>query len=344
MAQTTSTQGTRRQTPRERAQSNAVARRLEQLDVGSDEALELTRVCFVNAVGNHRIESLQATVIAAWAAQLASVAMRGVTHLDRNEILAEARLWLIEQLKEFRPSDDGGNIGAFIRTRQTWFRSDTRRSSGGHLLTHGQFAALGALGRVREEHMSKHHCEPSSAELRSRVTSLLHEQARTKILDKPDGSGLMLSEEDLATAVHRRLSKDGVIAAIDDLDTLRLESLPELALQVLDSDDDTPNWGVPLPSVAGPDIDEDDPEQDYQRLLLVALGDHQWARTAFGLRAGDAPSGADSEPGALTLRELADQADHSVGELRDVLAQARVRAGAPHAHFAYLADYAVKRG
>lgn len=328
---------TARPSARQRAQAAAVARQLEQLDVGSDEALELARQGLVQPFG-HRFEILQSKVIAAWAAQITAAAVRGVTHLDRNEVLGEARLWLLEQLKEFRPSDDGGNVGAFIRSRQTWFRSDSRRGAGGRLRTRGQFAVLGAIGRVREDHINEHHREPSDGELRDAVTALLTEQARTKILDKSDGSGLRMSEDELTEAIRRRLSKDGILAALDDIDEVRREALPDLALQVLDADtDDAPHWGVPLPSVPGPDLVRSDPERDFERLLQVALGDHQWARTAFGLRAGDAPSGADSEPGMLTLRELADEAQHSVGELRDVLAQARVRVAAPHAHYAHLA-------
>ena len=343
MTKTSTTPGApARASARRRAAAATLTRRLEQLDVGSDEALELARQGLEQPLG-HRFEILQAKVIAAWSAQLAADAVRGITHLDRNEALGEARLWLIEQLKEFRPSDDGGTVGAFIRSRQSWFRSDTRRGTGGRVRTHGEFTVIGAVGRVREDFLRSRHREPSGDELREAATALLRDQARTKILDKADGSGLRLREDELAEAVRRRLSKDGVLAALDDIDEVRREALPDLALQTFDNDeDDAPHWGVPVPSVPGPDIERNDPERDFERLLQVALGDHQWARTAFGLRAGETPSGADSEPGALTLRELAAQASRSVKELRDVLAQARARVAAPHAHFAHLADLRVE--
>jgi hypothetical protein len=299
--------------------------------------LELARRGLVDGLRSSRFERLQADVLAAWAGSVTAVTVRGsrVSHDRREELLAEARVWLIEQLHEFEPMDGGGSCGAFVRSRQNWFRSSTRRAANGQTISHGRYAVLGVIGSVSEKFEAVNHRSPTSEELRLLVTNRLTEQTREKVLASPAGGRLEAAA--LEAEVRRRLSKDGVIAALERFDEVRLESRPDLPLQILDVDDDTPHWGVPLPTVEAPEVDTRDEEASFEALLAVALGDSQWARTAFGQRAGENPSGADAEGGARTLKELAQEAGRSTGELKDVLAAARCRVLAPHAQWAHLA-------
>jgi len=314
----------------------ALLRTLEQHEPGSDEALEAARDGLVAGVRSHRFEVLQARVVATWAAQIATKVIRSLPDADhrRAEVLAEARLWVLEQLLAFRPAEDGGNVGAFLRSRQTWFRSQALRTINGHTVAHGRHAVLGTIGRVREEFTATERREPTGAELRARVEEILTAQTRDRLLETP--AGQRLDETQLQAAVQRRLRKDGVLSALDRFDEVRVESLPPIPLLLLDAEEDTPGWGVPLPVVQAPDVGHRDEETSFESLLQVALGDHQWARTAFSQRAGDAPSGADGEGDARTLKQLATASGHSTTELKEVLAAARCRVLAPHAQWAHL--------
>lgn len=328
---------------RRRPRGTELAHALERLEVLSDEALEIARVGLIDGVRSHRFEVLQAEVLSAWAASVAKAALSDVevSRDRREEVCAEARLWLIEQLREFdptptaRPGTPVGSCGAFVRSRQNWFRSVSRRTANGQTISHGRFAVLGAIGSVREEFEARHHRPPTDTELKSRVTERLTTQAREKVLATDDA--VRLDDVTLAEEVRRKLSKDGILSALEHFDELRVESRPDLPLQVLDVDDDAPGWGVPVPCVEGPDLDARDEEASFEALLAVALGDRQWARAAFGQRAGDAPSGADAEAEATTLKDLARLAGHSTAELKDTLEAARCRVLAPHAQWAHLA-------
>jgi hypothetical protein len=323
--------------PRTRLRAQELAFELARLDPLSDDALEIARVGLVEGVRSTRFELLQATTLAAWAGSVAAHALKetSVPRSLREELLADARLWLIEQIREFQPAENGGSCGAFVRARQDWFRSASRRNASGQTISHGRFAVLGAIGAVTREFQARDHRDPTNAELRARVTEVLTEQARTKVLAGPSGGEL--DEAALAAEVRRRLSKNGVTSALEHFDQVRLEALPDLPLQLQEVDDDAPHWGVPLPTVTGPDPDTRDEEASFEALLMVALGDAQWARTAFGQRAGETSSGADTESSATTLKDLAREAGHSTGELKDVLAAARCRVLAPHAQWAHLA-------
>ena len=337
--QTTSRRLGDRPDGRARSRSKLLEMTLElaALEPLSDEALELARRGLIDGLRSSRFERLQADVLAAWAGSVAAATSRGssVSRDRREELLAEARVWLIEQLHEFEPKDGGGSCGAFVRSRQNWFRSSARRGANGQTISHGRYAVLGVIGPVSEEFEAVNHRGPTSEELRHLVSARLTEQTRAKVLASP--AGAHLEGAALESEVRRRLSKDGVTAALERFDEVRLESRPDLPLQILDVDDDAPHWGVPLPSVEAPELDARDEEASFEALLAVALGDAQWARTAFGQRAGESPSGADAEGDARTLKELALEAGHSTGELKDVLAAARCRVLAPHAQWAHLA-------
>jgi hypothetical protein len=309
---------------------------LVQLDPGSDDALEIARLGLLEPV-SARFQQQQAKVIAAWSAILAAYACKGYvqtssSRLDRSEVLADARLWLIQQLREFRPDASGGTAGAFVRSRQQWFRSQVRREAVPSR-SQGRFQALAVAGKAREGFIAEHRREPSSEELRALVTLVLEQQTRERILNRtPD-----IDEESVLVEVRRRMVKDGLTAALESLDDIRVQAMPEQRLQLQEDSDDSAAPGVPLPSVPGPEVEVRDEEDAYERLLRVALGDAQWARSAFSMRAGDAPSGADGEGGASTLKDLAAEASCSVAELREVLAAARSRVSAPHAQWAHLA-------
>jgi len=326
-----------RSAARRRAAARDATLELARLDPLSDEALEIARRGLVDGTRSARFERLQAEVFFAWAGTVAAAALRGASdgRDRREEVLAEARVWLLERLHEFEPMDGGGSCGAFVRARQSWFRSSARRTANGQNISHGRFAVLGAIGAVTDAFTAEHHRVPTSAELRTLVGERLAAQAREKVLAGPSAG--RLDEEGIAAEVRRRLSKDGVLAALERFDEVRLEARPDLPLQVLDAEDDAPHWGVPVPAVEEPEFGARDEEASFEALLAVALGDSQWARTAFGRRAGDTPSGAYAEGDATTLKELAREAGRSTNELKDVLAAARCRVLAPHAQWAHLA-------
>lgn len=312
-------------------------------DPGSDEALEALRQALDPSVRCPRLEHAQAAVVETWAGILASDAVKGIGHPDYGDVLGDARLWLLEQLLTFQPAADGGNVGAFIRTRQTWFRSNIRRDKGGHTRTHGQFAVMGAVGAVREQYVARTHHEPSEDALRQAVLELIQSQAREKILEKPDGSGQNISEDELQEAVRRRLSKDGVFAALEDLNFLRAASQGELHLDTTGASDEEGGDGVRLPALPDIDIDAEDPEVVYESLLMVALGDHQWARAAFSAKAGPSPSGAEGDPDSTSLKDLAGAVGQLGGELKRVVTRGRARVYSPHAHYAHLSAVVVER-
>lgn len=333
----THTRRERSATARRRSNALEVTFELSRLDPLSDEALELSRRGLVEGLRSSRFERLQADVFGAWAGTVAANATGGseASRDRREEFLAEARLWLIEQLLEFEPKDGGGSCGAFIRARQNWFRSAVRRSANGQTISHGRYAVLGVIGAVVDEFQAAAHRAPTSNELKALVSERLTAQVREKILETDAGSNL--TDEALAGEVRRRLSKDGITAALEHFDEVRLESRPDLPLRILEIGDDAPHWGVPVPTVEAPELDVRDEEASFEALLAVALGDRQWARTAFGQRAGETPSGADAEGDARTLKDLAREAGCSTAELKDVLEAARCRVLAPHAQWAHLA-------
>ena len=152
-------------------------------------------------------------------------------------------------------------------------------------------------------------------------------------------TGEFASEAELETAARARMRKDGLLAALDRFDEIRVESLQPIPLQVLEprEEDPRPHWGVALPVLEDAEFDAVNPEVEYERLLQVALGDQQWARRAFSARAGDSPSGAEGVSDSATLRSLADEEHRSVAEVKSVLVAARARVSAPHAQWAHLA-------
>jgi len=312
-----------------------LARRLGALDSASDEALELARQALLAGPGlPYRLESALGAVLATWAERVvAHAAKRGPKLSDRSEVAAEARLWILEQLREYRPAEDGGSVAVFLRARLSWFRSAARRSQDGAGRTHSSYTVGSAAGYVRERFLREQHREPSSSELKAAVADLLTEQTKEKVL----ASAEFADEEALARAVDGRLKKDGLAAALERFDEIRLESSPLLPLQTLTprEEDPRPNWGVALPVVEDPGFDQRDPEEDYERLLAVALGEQQWARAAFSARAGEVDAGAEGSA-AGTLRDLAADADCSIAELKAVLVAARSRVFAPHAQWAHL--------
>lgn len=313
-----------------------LARQMSALDPSSDEALEAARQALdFTAPIPHRLERVVGEVLNVWAGRVVGyVVKNGPKLADPEETLAEARLWLIEQLREFRPSEDGGSVAVFLRARLSWFRSAARRSAEGSGRTHSSFTVNSVAGLAREELLRSNHREPTGEELKSAVRRILTEQTRAKILE----SGEFSSEEDLEQAIVQRLKKDGITAALERFDEVRLESRPALPIQLFEprEEDPRPHWGVALPVVEDPEMGSRGAEDDYERLLQVALGDQQWARSAFSARAGDAPSGADAD-GAVTLRDLASEAECSIADLKSVLTAARCRVSAPHAQFAHLA-------
>ena len=312
-----------------------LARRLAVLDPASDDALELTREALNAGPGlPHRLESAVACVLSTWADRVvAHAAKRGPKLSDRAEVAAEARLWVLEQLREYRPADDGGSVAVFLRARLSWFRSAARRNQDGAGRTHSSYTVSSTAGFARESFLREHHREPSNVELKDAVSTLLLAQTREKVLSSAE----FTDEEDLARAVTNRLKKDGIAAALERFDEIRIESRPVLPLQTLTprEEDPRPHWGVALPVVEDPGIDQRDPEEDYERLLAVALGDQQWARAAFSSRAGEADAGAEGTVSG-TLRDLAADAECSIAELKSVLVSARARVFAPHAQWAHL--------
>ena len=313
-----------------------LARQLTALDPSSDDALEAARLALCSGQPMpHRLERVVADVVAVWADRVVAHAKKGGPKLrDEEETRAEARIWLLEQLREYRPAEDGGSVAVFLRARLSWFRSATRRFADGSGRTHSSYTVSSVSGLAREDLLRENHREPSSTELKARVRDILVAQTREKVLE----SGEFASEDEVEHAVAARLKKDGVAAALDRFDEIRVESRPALPIQLLEprEEDPRPHWGVALPVVEFQESDVRDEEEDYERLLQVALGDQQWARSAFSARAGEAPSGADTET-ASTLRDLAADADCTIAELKTVLSAARSRVAAPHAQWAHLA-------
>jgi hypothetical protein len=313
-----------------------LARAMRDTDPASDEALELARVALLaDGARSYRVEHALAEILTVWAGRVVAHAAKGGPKLDdKIEAEAEARLWLIEQLREFRPAEEGGSVAVFLRARLSWFRSRVRRGENGQQQSHSAYTVSSAAGRAREEFLRDHRREPTGEELKNTVRAILLEQAKDKVLA---GSELE-SEEAIETVALARMRKDGLLAAIERFDEIRIESLKPMPIRLLEAreEDPKPHWGIALPVVEDEPFDTPNREAEYDRLLSVALGDQQWARRAFSAKAGAAPAGSEGDSDNNTLRDLADEEHRSIAELKNVLVTARARVTAPHAQWAHL--------
>lgn len=313
-----------------------LARAMRTEDPASDDALELARVALLTeGARSYRVEHALAEILTVWARRVVAHAAKGGPKLDdKTEAEAEARLWLIEQLREYRPAEEGGSVAVFLRARLSWFRSRVRRGENGQQQSHSAYAVSSAAGRTREEFLRDHRREPTGEELKNAVRGLLLTQAKEKIL----AGGDLESEEAIENAALARMRKDGLLAAIERFDEIRVESQKPVPIRLLEAreEDPRPHWGVALPVIEDEPFDAPNREAEYDRLLSVALGDQQWARKAFSAKAGAAPAGTEGDSDTNTLRDLADEEHRSIAELKQVLVTARARVTAPHAQWAHL--------
>ena len=256
-----------------------------------------------------------------------------------EEIRLDARLWVLETLAEYR--DGEGSAAAFVSSRTEWAVSNLIR-------THGQGAGIidapsyqvrAAAWAERDRLREVLGREPGMDELKSATWEKLVTDRVLKAVAKGEDP---VAARGRATAA---LKKGGRHAALENLSEL-------LALGSEDHSLDEHigvNGNTTRAShLVAPDGQSEDA---LESLYLVALGDAQWARGVLAARfgvlgdvEGRSAIGADVEQRDLggsrgvSVPGLSDMTGKSRGELREVLAGAVNRIGAPHAQWSHLAQ------
>jgi hypothetical protein len=308
---------------------------LSQADPGSDDALALvldgrTRKAGASRRALTRFDRLEAHVIGTWAASIAAAAKKGSSNAERgydSELTAEAQLWVLEQLAEFRP-DGEGSAGAFLRTRQRWFRSSSRRGNTPGLKAKSRYKVAGVAAGQRERLLHALGREPTQAELRAAAAETLSQQLRADLLEHNPN----IDENEIDSLIERRMCKDGFDRALTDFSDIQIAGKGAVYLDAFEEPD-----VIVKPSsndhAAG--YGELDAEDAFDQLMRVALGDNQWARSALSLKGGARPARVESEPESATYRALSLETGRPQAEIKKILTCARARITAPHAQWAH---------
>lgn len=311
---------------------------LTRAEPGSDDALTLVLAGRTISAESPRRDVTkfrrhEAEVLQKWAAQIAAATTKSSNvnrHQRDDELTAEAQLWVLEQLADFRATDDGGTAGAFLRARQPWFRSAARRRASPGLKSKSRFTVSGAAGQAREDLLHLLGREPTQSELKAATTAKLNAQIRAEVAAKEPH----LSGKEISDTVERRMKKDGLERALNDFADVQISGQAPVSFNTFDDPDVIVGAAYHLKDVSD---SAPDPEDELDQLMRVALGDHQWARSALSLKGGSHPARVETEPDSATYRALSAEAGRTQSEIKKVLGRARARIAAPHAQWAHCA-------
>lgn len=283
-----------------------------------------------------------------------AVLRREVGWFERNidDLRGDAIEWLLQTLEKFNTGE--GTVTGYVATRSSWLASDLlyAYSQDAGKLEYSWYkirsAATTTAARLRELNGRA----PSNAEL----ADALLEEARTELSQRyverfPE---LRDDADQLARRVHDRLSRDGIFAAVRQLDAILELGAADVRFDAVVGDgEDVTTIGEMTPSsfdVEAAVLNRATGRDPLDDLYAVALGDAQWARASLAARFGvlDDVEGTASLPGirrggedadrrALTVPRLAELNGRDKAEVRAVLNAAGPRLGAPHTQFAHLA-------
>lgn len=311
---------------------------LNRLDPSTDQAIDLVHeglFLVKNSANDRSFHRAALPVLDFWRNSLVKFTSQGYTLADVDDAKGAATLWLYEQLHEYRVSDSTG-VAPYLRTRQSWFRSSYRMSLSPGVYTQGRYTVLGVVTAQKEKFNELHKREPSLQELKQAVEATLCAQVRSKVESKPGNEKLSPSEVD--KEVKAKLTRDGLMSALDDFSAVLTDSAPTLYINS-DEDQDpltTATYGMVDVPHAAQDPDPIVEEDKYSKLLAVSLGDDLWADKLLTAKVSDCHSEVAGVIDNSSLRFFAQQNKKDVKYLKTLLALAKVRAVAPHAHWAHL--------
>jgi hypothetical protein len=316
-----------------------------QVTVGNDAAVQLVENLIGLVLDRVRREALQ---------------RREAGWYERNvdDIKGDATEWLLAELEGFR--DGEGSVAAFVATRAAWQASDLlyRYSHDGGRMERSWYQVRSAAAASVDRLRTSLGRTPSRSEIADAVLTEARESLTRRLLDKDPS--LAERPEELARKVHDRLSRDGVIAAASNLDAIMNLGPSDVrfdAAATIDNDYET-TVGDLTPGDRGIEDSKSRISRGadvLEDLYAVALGDAQWARGVLAGRhgllgivegdeslAGVRRGGEDSDRRLMTVPRLAELTGRDRGDIRRTLAAVPGRLTAPHAHFAHLADLALR--
>lgn len=325
---------------REGAGRDAAALRL-QVGAGEDAAVLLVKELVGLVLDKVRREAIQRREIG-WFER----------HLD--DLRGDATEWLLRELEGFRAGE--GSVAAFVATRAAWEASDLlyKYSQDGGRLERSWYQIRSASAACVERLRGVLGRTPSRAEIADAVLSDARESLTARLLDKDPS--LATRPDELTRKVHDRLSRDGVIAAVANLDAIMDLGAADVRFDASVTFDG--DYSTTVGDLTPGDRDVSDSLARTSRsgdvledLYAVALGDAQWARGALagrhgllGVVEGDESlsgvrrGGEDSDRRMLTVPRLAELTGRDRVEIRRTLAAVPARLTAPHAQFAHLAE------
>ena len=268
-----------------------------------------------------------------------------------DDLRGDAIEWLLNTLERFNAGE--GTVTGYIATRCAWLASDLlfEYSQDGGKLEYSWYkirsASTACAARLREAAGRT----PSNAELADALLEEARTELRQRYVDRfPE---LADDAEELARRVHDRLSRDGIFAAVRQLDAILELGAADVRFDAVIGDEgETTTIGALTPgnfNVEAAVIAGDNGSNMLEDLYAVALGDAQWARASLAGRFGvlDAVEGTAALPGIrrggsaadrreLTIPRLSELTGREKADIRKVLNAAGARLAAPHAQFAHL--------
>lgn len=318
----------------------AIIAALRNLDPSADQAMDLAHeglFLLKSSTSDPAMHTAALPVLEFWRNSLVKFVSDGYTPPDIHDVRSAAMLWLYEQLREYRVSETTG-VAPYLRARQSWFRSSYRMSLSPGVYTQGRYTLLGVVAAQKEKFEKLHKREPSMQELKQLVESALYRQVRDKVEIKPGNE--KLSQNDLAKETKAKLVRDGLMAALDDFSAVLVSAAP--ALYINTDEDQDPATTAAYGMVDMPQAPEDtDPlmeEDKYSKLLAVSLGDDLWADKLLSAKVSDFDSEVAGVADDNSLKFFATLNKKDVKYLKTLLSLAKVRAVAPHAHWAHLSN------
>lgn len=318
----------------------AVITALRNLDPSADHAIDLAHeglFLLKSSTSDPAMHKAVLPVLEFWRNSLVKLVSDGYTPPDIDDVRSAAMLWLYEQMLEYRVSETTG-VAPYLRSRQSWFRSSYRMSLSPGICTQGRYTLLGVVAAQKEKFDKLHKREPSVQELKQLVESAVYCQVRDKVEAKPGNE--KLSQTDLAKETKAKLVRDGLMSALDDFSAVLVSAAPAFYINT-DEDQDpvtTAAYGMVDMPQAAENADPLVEENKYLKLLAVSLGDDLWADKLLSAKISDFDSEVAGVADGNSLKFFAAMNKKDVKYLKTLLSLAKVRAVAPHAHWAHLVN------